>query len=115
MLRSLFLVKFFHTIIFLILSMCVGIVLYTSIVDNITSVTWISFIIILIEGAVLTISGWKCPLTKYAEKLGAANGTVTDIFLPRWIADRTFLICGIIFTFTTFLLFYRLVSRYIQS
>lgn len=115
MLRSLFLVKFIHTIIFLVLSMCVGIVLYTSIIDNITSVTWISFIFVLIEGAVLTISGWKCPLTKYAEKLGAASGTVTDIFLPKWFADRTFLICGIIFTFTTILLFYRLVGRYIQS
>ncbi len=115
MLRSLFLIKFIHTIIFLVLSMCVGIVLYTSITDNITSVTWISFIIILIEGAVLAISGWKCPLTKYAEELGATNGTVTDIFLPKWFADRTFLICGIIFAFTTFLLFYRLVGRYIQS
>jgi hypothetical protein len=32
--------------------------------------------------------GWRCPLRTLAEDLGAESGQVTDIFLPRWFADR---------------------------
>ncbi len=42
----------------------------------------------------LAVSGWTCPLTILAERLGAVRGSVTDIFLPRWFADRMFSICG---------------------
>ena len=33
-------------------------------------------------------------MTLLAERLGAAQGSVTDIFLPKWFADRIFPICG---------------------
>ena len=29
-----------------------------------------------------------CPLTRLVEDLGADSGRVSDIFLPRWFADR---------------------------
>ena len=49
---------------------------------------------VLIEGFILLANGWRCPLTVYAERLGAPSGSVTDLFLPRWLADRAFLVCG---------------------
>jgi hypothetical protein len=33
-------------------------------------------------------------LTILTERLGAVRGSVADIFLPKWFADRIFPICG---------------------
>jgi hypothetical protein len=35
-----------------------------------------------------------CPLTPLAEELGAASGTVTDLYLPRWLSNRIPLIAS---------------------
>ena len=40
------------------------------------------------ESLVFTIDRFQCPLRAVAEELGAESGQVTDIFLPRWFADR---------------------------
>ncbi len=32
------------------------------------------------------VSGFRCPLTQLAERLGAESGSVTDLWLPRWFA-----------------------------
>jgi hypothetical protein len=37
---------------------------------------------------VFAVNGWRCPLRGLAEELGAESGRVSDIFLPRWFADR---------------------------
>ena len=31
-------------------------------------------------------NGFRCPLTRIAERLGAARGSVTDIYMPQWFA-----------------------------
>jgi hypothetical protein len=46
---------------------------------------------------ILAVSGWTCPLTILAERLGAPRGSVADIFLPSWLADRIFPICGTLY------------------
>jgi len=38
------------------------------------------------ESALFAANGFHCPLTDVAESLGAENGSVTDIYLPRWFA-----------------------------
>ena len=40
------------------------------------------------ESAIFAFNGFRCPLRKVAEDLGAESGQVTDIFLPRPIAER---------------------------
>jgi hypothetical protein len=45
---------------------------------------------ISIEGVILWRNGWRCPLTRLAEKYGADNGPVTDLFLPPFIARNAF-------------------------
>jgi hypothetical protein len=42
----------------------------------------------LAESAVYASNNQVCPLTPLAEELGAASGTVTDIFLPDWASRR---------------------------
>ena len=38
------------------------------------------------ESLVFAANGFRCPLTQLAENLGAADGSVTDIWLPGWFA-----------------------------
>jgi polyferredoxin len=91
---TLFQVKLAHTVIFWILSLCVVYALVSGLADRITTWTWVAVGLVLIESVVLALCGWTCPLTILAERLGDAHGSVADIFLPRWLADRIFPICG---------------------
>jgi hypothetical protein len=38
------------------------------------------------ESLIFAANGFRCPLTDIAERLGADQGSVTDIYLPRWLA-----------------------------
>lgn len=90
-------IKVVHTLIFWVLSACVLYALYSGLADRITTWTWLAVGLLLLESAVLAVSGWTCPLTILAERQGAVSGSVADMFLPKWFADRTFPICGTLF------------------
>jgi hypothetical protein len=40
------------------------------------------------ECLIFAANGFRCPLTTVAESLGAEDGSVTDIYLPRWFAHN---------------------------
>jgi hypothetical protein len=44
--------------------------------------------IALAECVVYAGNGFVCPLTPLAERLGATDGAVSDIFLPDWVARK---------------------------
>ena len=88
----------------------VGIVFFTLLLDKMSNLTWIGIGFILLEGFVLFINGWKCPLTVYAEKLGADDGSVADIFLPKLIANQMFKIFGTISVICFLMLLVRLLT-----
>jgi heme/copper-type cytochrome/quinol oxidase subunit 3 len=90
-------IKLVHTVIFWILSLCVLYALFSGIADRITTWTWVAVGLLLLESVVLMASGWTCPLTILAQRQGARQGSVVDIFLPSWLADRIFPICGTLF------------------
>ena len=94
---TIFQIKLVHTVIFWVLSFCVAYVLYSGVFDRITMWTWVAAGLLLIETFVLAAAGWICPLTLLAERQGAARGSVADIFLPEWFADRIFPICGTLY------------------
>jgi hypothetical protein len=100
-------IKFVHTIIFWILSICVLYSLWCAISGQITPWTWIAVGLVLIESVVLMISGWTCPLTLLVERLGHEKGSVADLFLPLWFANRIFPICGTTFTLAIVILLFR--------
>ncbi len=109
MFRSIIFIKSIHTIIFVLLSGCVGYVLYSGIMDHLSVFTWIASGLIVLEGVVLVANGWRCPLTTYAEKLGASRGAVTDILLPEWLAARVFGIFGVLSILSAILLLIRVI------
>lgn len=94
---TIFHIKAVHTLIFAVLSGCVLYVLASGALGRITPWTWGAIAAIVVEGAVLAASGGRCPLTLVAERLGAESGSMSDIFLPRWLADRIFPICTTLF------------------
>jgi hypothetical protein len=104
---TIFHVKLIHTLIFWLLSACVLYVLFSGVAGRITTWTWVAVGLVLLESVVLAASGWTCPLTILAERLGAVRGSVTDIFLPTWFADRIFPICGTTFGVALLLILFR--------
>lgn len=105
--RTIFLIKVAHTLIFWVLSACVLYALFSGITGGITTWTWIAVGLLALEGVVLAASGWTCPLTILAERRGALRGSVTDIYLPKWFADRIFPICGSMYAFAVALIIWR--------
>jgi hypothetical protein len=106
---TLFQIKLLHTIIFWILSLCTVYALYSGLADRITTWTWVAVVFLLVESVVLVASGWTCPLTILAERQGALQGSVADIFLPKWFADRIFPICGTTYAVALVLIVWRVL------
>jgi polyferredoxin len=104
-------IKAVHTAIFVVLSACVLFALYSGLAARITSWTWAAVALVVVESIVLVSCGWRCPLTILAERLGAKRGAVTDLFLPKWFADRIFPVCGTTFLIACILLVVRLLVR----
>ena len=50
-----------------------------------------------VEALVFLGNGRRCPLTDVVESLGAAKGSVTDIFLPSFLASRLFTVTAPLF------------------
>jgi hypothetical protein len=106
---TIFQIKIIHSFIFWVLSLCVVYALFSGVVDRITIWTWVAVGLLLVESVVLVASGWTCPLTILAERQGALRGSVTDLFLPRWLADRIFPICGTLYGIALFTIAWRVL------
>jgi hypothetical protein len=100
-------IKVVHTVIFWILSLCTVYALYSGIAGRIGTWTWVAVALLAVESVVLVASGWKCPLTILAERQGAQQGSVSDIFLPKALADRIFPICGTMYAVALVLILWR--------
>jgi hypothetical protein len=106
---TIFQMKLVHTLIFWVLSLCVAYALFSGVADRITTWTWVAVGLLFVESVVLALSGWTCPLTILAERRGAVRGSVADIFLPRWFADRIFPICGTLYGIALLMIVLRIV------
>jgi hypothetical protein len=106
---TLFQIKLVHTLIFWVLSACVLYVLYSGASGRLDVWTGVAAGLLLVESVVLAASGWVCPLTILAERRGASSGSVTDIFLPKRLADRIFPVCGTLYVIGLLLVVARLL------
>lgn len=79
-------VKTVHTIAWLSIESCLLAVLYAGITGRAGRRTAIAAAVVTGETLIFAASGFRCPLTIVAERLGAERGSVTDIYLPRWLA-----------------------------
>ncbi len=85
---AIFVVKLVHSVIFLGVAASVAHVFYAGITNRGSRITVVALALALGESLVFLANRFHCPLRTLAEDLGAESGQVTDIFLPRWFADR---------------------------
>ena len=95
--NTIFLIKLVHTLIFFVLSAGILYTVYSGLVNRVTRWSKLAIVAVLVEGVALLLNGGTCPLRSWAEQLGDPHGSVTDIFLPRWLADRIFSLCTPLF------------------
>jgi hypothetical protein len=93
---KLFLVKSFHTLVFLVESAAILYILYSGLFDVRDPGLVVAIGLVAVEGAVFVLNGFRCPLTPLARSLGDATGNdyLADIFLPEWFAPLIPRICG---------------------
>lgn len=90
-------VQWLHIVIYVTMVTAVFFTLYCGIIG--TRGPWLAVAIglVFLEGAVLILNGWRCPLTNVAKRYGAAKGYVFEGLLSEKAADLTFPIFGTLF------------------
>jgi hypothetical protein len=93
----LFWIKAIHSLIFLVLQTAILYFLYKGFRGESDQHAGKAAMVVGAECLIYAANGFRCPLTGVAENLGAERGSVTDIFLPSWLASNIDRICGPLF------------------
>ncbi len=86
-------IKLVHSAIFLLNSASILHIFWAGVRNRPSRWTGPALAAALVESIVFVAGRGRCPLTTMVENLGADNGRVSDIFLPRWLADRIPQLC----------------------
>ncbi len=89
--RSLLFIKSVHTAVFIAMNVFLTIVILEVIADQISYLSWLSITALLTESVVLIANGWRCPISIYAQKVGATGARA--IFFCRSGSRIEFLFC----------------------
>ncbi len=109
--RTLFLIKLLHTVIWAFFVITIIYILYAAIIDRIGILLWIAISLVVVEGIILLLNGWRCPLTILGERYTEKTDDVGfDIFLPTWLAKNNKVIFTTIFIIGLIIVVYRLLT-----
>jgi hypothetical protein len=103
-------IKVVHTLIWAFFVLIILYILYSAIIDRIDILTWIAIALIVVEGIILLINGWRCPLTTLGENYTEQTDAGFDIFLPRWVAKNNKTIFTTIYFIGVIMVVYRLIT-----
>jgi hypothetical protein len=81
-------VKMFHTLAWFTIEACMLYVLYAGLRRRSDRRAGLAAAVVALETLVFAANGFHCPLTAVARNLGDATGSVTDIYLPTWLAKN---------------------------
>lgn len=107
---KLILVKLLHTLVWLFFNVVIFYMLYAVISNKIDIWLWIGYGLVLLEGLVLLLFRFYCPLTLIARKYSDSTKENFDIYLPNWLAKYTKLIYTSIMVLITIITAYRLTN-----
>ena len=79
-------VKVAHTLIWFSIESCVVYVVVAGLAGRTDRRVAIAGAVVAGEMLVFAADGFRCPLSDLAESLGAERGSVTDLYLPAWLA-----------------------------
>ncbi len=81
-------VKAVHSLIYFSIEFCMGYLIYAGLKGWEDRRTAIAAGIVGGESLIFLGNRCRCPLTGMAQALGATRGSVTDIYLPQWLASN---------------------------
>jgi hypothetical protein len=84
--RALFALKTAHTAIWLVVETAMAYLIVSGLRRRTDRRAAVAAVVVATESIVFLGNGARCPLTTMATRLGAGSGSVTDIYLPRWLA-----------------------------
>ena|SRR5688572_4418123 len=85
-------IKILHTIVWLFFNVVIFYMLYAVIAGKFDSWLVIGYILLVLEGVILLICNFYCPLTLIARKYSDSTKDNFDIYLPNWLAKYNKLI-----------------------
>ncbi len=85
-------VKAMHSLLYFAIEYCMGYLIYAGLRGREDRRTAIAAGVVGGESLIFLGNRCRCPLTGLAENLGAASGSVTDIYLPDFLASHLVLI-----------------------
>ena len=85
-------VKVVHTLIWLFFNFVIFYMLYAVIVNKIDVYLLVGYCLLALEGIILLIFNFFCPLTLVARKYSDSPKDNFDIYLPNWLAKYNKLI-----------------------
>jgi hypothetical protein len=84
--RRLALIRGVHTAAWFSIEFCVGYLLWSGATGRSDRRAAGAAAVVAGECLIFVAGGFRCPLTGLAEAAGATSGSVTDIYLPNWLA-----------------------------
>jgi hypothetical protein len=97
--KKLLIIKTIHTAIWLFYVFVFFYILYAGIYNKLDKLLWASIGLVILEGLVLIVNRWKCPLTVLANRYSKNPETGFDIFLPNILAKHNKTIFVTLFIF----------------
>ncbi|MFT3701372.1 MAG: hypothetical protein QM802_03340 [Agriterribacter sp.] len=84
--KKLFIIKIIHTVVWLFFNAVIFYMLYAVVNNKIDAWLWVGYGLFLLEGIILLLFKFSCPLTVLARRYTNANQANFDIYLPNWLA-----------------------------
>jgi hypothetical protein len=108
--QKLILIKLLHTIIWLFYVIVILYALYATIIDRIDAYFFIAVCLVILEGIILILNGWNCPITLISQKYSRNITVGFDIFIPIWLAKHNKTIFMAIFLLSIIIAIYRVLT-----
>src|SRR3970040_1979563 len=108
--NKLTLIKIIHTLIWLFFNFVIFYMLYAVIADKLDNWLWIGYALIILEGIVLLLFKFYCPLTIIARKYSDSTKDNFDIYLPNWLSRHNKSIYSAIMIVILVITIYRLLD-----
>ena len=81
-------IKTIHTLAWFSIESCMVYLLATGFAKRSDRRAAVAAIVVGGESVIFAANGFRCPLTKLTDALGARSGSITDIYLPKWFAHN---------------------------
>ncbi|GAB3246112.1 hypothetical protein GCM10027347_00760 [Larkinella harenae] len=101
-------IKVLHTVIWIFFNVVIFYMLYAVLANKLDRWLWMGYGFVLLEGIILLIFRWTCPLTLIARKYSNSTNDNFDIYLPNWLARDTKLIYTTLFGVVVLITLFRL-------